>query len=138
MVRTYRFQIATRGDNDLVAITDRVESAVRSAGLTAGTATVFVRHSTAAIATTEYEPGLLADLQAAVDRLVPRDLPYRHNLAPGEDNGHAHVRAALFGPSLVVPFADGRLLLGTWQQIVLADFDTRPREREIVVQVIGE
>lgn len=138
MIVTRRFTVATRGDSDLVDITGRVQAELQASGLRAGAATVFVRHSTAALTTIEYEPGLLHDLKAAFDRLVPRDLPYRHNLAPGEDNGHAHVRAALVGPSLVVPFADGRLLLGTWQQIVLADFDTRPRTREVVVQLSGE
>jgi len=103
-----------------------------------GIATVFVVGSTAGITTIEFEPGAVADLNRLFEELAPRDAEYQHHLRWGDDNGSSHVRAALLGPSLTVPFAEGDLLLGTWQQIMLVEFDTRPRDREIVIQVIGE
>ena len=112
--------------------------AIGQAGLDAGTATVFVVGSTAGVTTIEFEPGAVADFNRLFDRLAPRDDGYRHHLRWGDDNGSSHVRAALLGPSLTVPFEAGRLLLGTWQQIMLIEFDTRPRTREIVVQMLGE
>lgn len=128
----------TRGQHDVIDITADVASAVEASGLDSGVATLFVTGSTAGVTTIEYEPGLVHDLEAAFDRLVPRDLEYRHHERWGDDNGHSHVRAALLGPSLAVPFVNKRLTLGTWQQIILVDFDTRPRQREYVVQVMGE
>ena len=103
-----------------------------------GIATVFVVGSTAGITTIEFEPGAVADFNRLFEELAPRDAEYQHHLRWGDDNGSSHVRAALLGPSLTVPFAEGDLLLGTWQQIMLVEFDTRPRDREIVIQVIGE
>ncbi|HEX7785226.1 MAG TPA: secondary thiamine-phosphate synthase enzyme YjbQ [Methylomirabilota bacterium] len=138
VVRTHKHQVATRGQGDAHDITDLVGRAVSQAGLDAGTATVFVVGSTAGITTIEFEPGAVADFNRLFDRLAPRDDEYRHHLRWGDDNGSSHVRAALLGPSLTVPFEAGRLLLGTWQQIVLVEFDTRPRTREIVVQMLGE
>jgi secondary thiamine-phosphate synthase enzyme len=99
---------------------------------------LFVIGSTAGLTTIEYEPGAIADLGRAFEKLAPKGGEYEHHMRWGDDNGHSHVRAALLGPSLAVPFRDGRLTVGTWQQIVLVDFDTRPRQREVVAQVIGE
>jgi secondary thiamine-phosphate synthase enzyme len=134
MVRTLKFTLRTRGHTDIVDITREVASAVQGHGV----ATVFVSGSTAGITTIEDEPGLLEDLKEAFERLAPSGRRYRHSETAGDDNGVSHVRAALLGPSLSVPVAEGRLLLGTWQQIVLVDFDTRPRTREITVQFVGD
>lgn len=123
----------------MVDITDRTSEAVRESGLKSGIVTVFVPGSTAGITTIEYEPGLLKDFPAAIERLVPSRIDYEHNRTSyGEDNGHSHVRASFLGPSLTVPFAEKKLLLGTWQQVVLVDFDTRPRNRSLIFQVMGE
>jgi len=138
MVHTHRSDIATRGQGDAHDLTDRVTAALAESRLTAGLLTVFVVGSTAAVTTIEFEPGAVADLNRLFDALAPRDADYRHHLRWGDDNGSSHVRAALLGPSLTVPFADGKLTLGTWQQIMLLEMDTRPRRREIVVQLVGE
>jgi secondary thiamine-phosphate synthase enzyme len=138
MVTSRTFEVTTRGQGDVQDVTAPIVRAVAEAGATAGTATVFVTGSTAAITTIEFEPGAVSDFAALFDRLAPRDADYRHHLKWGDDNGSSHVRAALLGPSLTVPFVDGTLSLGTWQQVVLVEFDTRARRREIVVQVIGE
>jgi secondary thiamine-phosphate synthase enzyme len=138
MVITHRRSIDTRGQGDAQDITDLVARAVREAGLSAGLVTVFVVGSTASVTTIEFEPGAVADFDGLLERLAPRRAEYRHHLRWGDDNGSSHARAALMGPSLTVPFADGALALGTWQQIALIEHDTRPRRREIVVQMIGE
>ena len=130
--------VPTRGGSQMIDLTPRVQALVGEHGFREGQALVFVPGSTAAITTIEFEPGLQQDLPAALERLAPQDLRYAHEETWHDDNGHSHVRASLLGPSLVVPFADGGLLLGTWQQIVLVDFDTRPRRREVVVQLSGE
>ena len=132
------FTLETRGETDIIDITDQIEGILDKSKLTNGTATVFVGGSTAGITTIEFEAGLLQDLREAFERLAPRDGYYAHNERWGDGNGYSHVRAALLGPSLQVPLVEGNLLLGTWQQIVLTDFDNRPRERKIVVQIIGE
>ena len=119
-------------------LTRPVQEAVRRSGLQAGIVTVFCPSSTSALTTIEYEPGALADLRRLLDELAPADQPYQHNLRWGDGNGHSHLRAALLGPSLTIPFIAGRLTLGTWQQIVYVDFDNRPRQREIVMQIMGE
>lgn len=137
-VQTRTIAIETRGHTDILDVTPQVQQAVADAGLREGTATVFVTGSTAGVTTVEFEPGLVADLQELFERLAPEGRPYRHHERWGDDNGHSHVRASLLGPSLTVPFAEGKLLLGQWQQIVLLDFDTRGRRRELVVQIIGE
>ncbi len=137
-VRTERIQVRSRGGTDVIDITKNVQSALARTGLRAGTVTVFVAGSTAGVTTIEHEPGLVMDIREALDRLAPADQTYHHHERSGDDNGHSHIRASLVGPSLTVPFEAGRLLLGTWQQIVLLDFDTRPRDRELVVQVLGE
>jgi secondary thiamine-phosphate synthase enzyme len=138
MVVTHRIEVATKGQGDARDITAQVARAVAASTLRAGTATVFVVGSTAGVTTIEFEPGAVADLNHVFEALAPRDGEYRHHLRWGDDNGSSHVRAALLGPSLTVPFANGELTLGTWQQIMLLEFDTRPRQREIVVQMIGD
>ncbi|MCX5646944.1 MAG: secondary thiamine-phosphate synthase enzyme YjbQ [Phycisphaerae bacterium] len=139
MVRTEQVQVQTHGNGHVVDITDQVAAAVARSGLTAGAVTVFNVGSTAGLTTTEYEPGLANhDLQAAFERIAPEDGHYEHESTWQDDNGHSHVRASLLGPSLSVPFVEGRLTLGTWQQIILVDFDTRGRTRTVVCQIIGE
>jgi secondary thiamine-phosphate synthase enzyme len=130
--------VSTRGDSHMIDLTPQVRDLVRRHGFREGQALVFVPGSTAGLTTVECESGLQKDLPAAFERLAPRGLRYEHEETWHDDNGHSHVRASLFGPSLTVPFRDGRLLLGTWQQVVLIDFDTRPRHREVVVQLSGE
>lgn len=138
MVRTARREIRTSGQGDAHDITGLVVDAVGESALADGIATILVVGSTAGVTTIEFEPGALADLTAVFERLAPRMAEYRHHLRWGDDNGSSHVRAALLGPSLTIPFLAGTLVLGTWQQIVLLEFDTRPRVREIVVQMVGE
>jgi secondary thiamine-phosphate synthase enzyme len=138
MVATHRREIATRGQGDAHDITDLVAAAVAATDCAAGVATIFVVGSTAAVTTIEFEPGAVADLNRLLEEMAPRGDDYRHHLRWGDDNGSSHVRAALLGPSLTVPFADHKLLLGTWQQIMLLELDTRPRRREIVMQIVGE
>jgi secondary thiamine-phosphate synthase enzyme len=138
MVITQELSLHTKGHCDIQDITPQVARAVRDSGLQAGIVTVFCPGATGGLTTIEYESGALADLQQVFDEIAPPDRDYRHHLRWGDDNGHSHVRAALTGPSLTVPFVDGRLTLGTWQQIVFLDFDTRPRSRRLVAQVMGE
>jgi secondary thiamine-phosphate synthase enzyme len=131
-------ELETRGDSDIVDVTREVQALLARHGFRDGQALLFVVGSTAGLTTIEYEPGLLEDLPAAFERIAPRGIRYAHQEQWHDGNGHSHVRASLLGPSLCVPFAEGRLLLGTWQQIVLVDFDNRPRERRLVVQLTGE
>jgi secondary thiamine-phosphate synthase enzyme len=139
VTHTERIQIATHGNAHVIDINEHVKEVVASSGIHSGIACVFVVGSTGAVTTTESEPGLLDhDLKAFFERIAPRDLYYKHEETWHDDNGHAHVRASALGPSITVPIVDGRLTLGTWQQIVVIDFDTRPRRREVVVQVLGE
>lgn len=132
------FHVSTRGDGQMLDVTSEVSGAVRRTGLSAGTATVFVSGSTASFTTIEYEPGLVEDMEELFDRIAPSAREYHHNLRWHDGNGHAHVRASLLGPSLTIPFNSGKLELGIWQQVVLLDFDNKPRSREIICQVIGE
>ncbi len=132
-----RKSVESRGNNHVIDITSEVARSVAEAGIESGVATVFVTGSTAGVTTVEFEPGLVKDLDAAFNRLMPRELEYRHHETWGDDNGHSHVRASFLGPSLAVPFEHGQLVLGTWQQIVLIDFDTRPRSRNYMIQIIG-
>jgi secondary thiamine-phosphate synthase enzyme len=136
-VHTTEFQLSTRGHSDVVDITRRVQAAVAQSGTGEGQATAFVRGSTAAITTMEYEPGGVHDLRALLDRLIPVRGDYEHNRLNHDSNSHAHQRASVIGPSEVVPVEDGHLALGTWQQLVLIDFDDRARERSIVIQVVA-
>ena len=138
MIATQKFEVSTNGQGDARDITENVAAAVAASQTRAGIASVFVVGSTAGITTIEFEPGAIADLNGLFERLAPRGGEYRHHLRWGDDNGSSHVRAALLGPSLTVPLADGALTLGTWQQIMLLEFDTQPRRREIVIQIIGE
>jgi secondary thiamine-phosphate synthase enzyme len=138
MVRTHTHEISTKGQGDAHDVTRVVAKAVAQSGMRSGIVTVFVVGSTASLTTIEFEPGALHDLNAVFEKLAARDGDYQHHLRWGDDNGSSHVRAALMGPSVTVPFSNGELLLGQWQQIALLEFDTRPRRREVVLQIIGE
>jgi secondary thiamine-phosphate synthase enzyme len=138
MTASYRFDLKTKGFNDTHDLTGRVEQCLHESGVESGIVTVFVPGSTAGITTIEYERGALEDLKNAVERIAPQNMHYDHDARWGDGNGFSHVRAALLGPSLSVPIIKGTLQLGTWQQIVLIDFDNRPRTREVIVQVVGE
>jgi secondary thiamine-phosphate synthase enzyme len=138
MVITRDIHLRTQGHSTVEDITPMVQEVVTETGLAAGIAIIFCPGSTAGLTTLEYEDGVVADLQRVLDEIAPPQRAYRHHLRWGDDNGSAHVRAAMFGPSLTVPFVAGRLTLGTWQQIVFIDFDTSPRARRIVVQIMGE
>ncbi len=137
MTKTQKLQVKSKGNNDVINITDSVAAAVSKSGTKDGIVTVFVPGSTAGITTTEYEPGLADyDLEAAFEKIAPKNARYEHEETWHDDNGHAHVRASLLGPSLSVPIVEGELTLGTWQQIILIDFDTRPRTRNIICQIL--
>jgi secondary thiamine-phosphate synthase enzyme len=136
-VATTELRVSTQGDADILDITGEVQRAVAEAGIDEGQATVFVRGSTAAVTTMEFEPGGVHDLKEMLDRLIPVRGDYEHNRLNHDTNSHAHQRASIVGSSEVVPVVNGRLALGTWQQLVLIDFDDRPRERTVVVQVVS-
>ena len=138
MIITRRLELETRGNADMHDITDAVARYVDESGLTQGNVTIFCPSATSALTTIEFEDGALSDLNRLFDEIVDPSRDYRHNQRWHDGNGHSHVRAALLGPSLTVPFVKGRLTLGTWQQILYVDFDNRPRHRELVVQLIGE
>ena len=138
MVVTGNISLNSRGNCDIIDITAQVEQQLAEADVSNGTVTLFVAGSTAGLTTIEYEPGLVSDLKQMWRRLVPEDIAYGHDQRWGDGNGYSHVRASLLGASLVIPFSDKRLALGTWQQVVLVDFDNRPRSRQVVVQVMGE
>ena len=137
-VQTFPLLLETQGNADILDITDRVSALVSKSTMTQGTVTIFCPSSTSGLTTIEYESGALSDLRRLLDEIIPPDREYAHNARWHDGNGHAHVRAALLGPSLTVPLVEGRLTLGTWQQIIYVDFDTRPRRRELIVQIIGE
>ena len=137
-VETGSFHVETRGETDIIDITTRVTEVIGGGSIASGTATVFVSGSTAGISTVEYEDGLVQDLRQMYERIAPRKGEYGHNVRWGDGNGFAHVRAAVTGQSFSFPFTAKKPLLGTWQQIILIDFDNRPRTREIIVQVVGE
>ncbi len=138
MIKTTMLSLDTRGNADIHDLTDAVAGAIRQSGLKNGTATIFCPSATSAVTTIEYESGALADLKRLFDEIVSPDREYAHNARWGDGNGHSHVRAALLGASLTVPFVNGQMTLGTWQQIIHVDFDVRPRRRELVVQLSGE
>jgi len=138
VVETFNISLETSGDSDLIDITGEVAKALRDSGISSGIVTVFVPGSTAGVTTIEYEEGALKDFQGAIERIAPKGIHYDHDARWGDGNGYSHIRASLLGPSLTVPFSASRLLLGTWQQIVLVDFDNRPRTRRVVIQVLGE
>ena len=137
-VVTKTIKVSSGQETDIIDITDEVQKVVAGSGLKEGVATVFVSGSTASISTIEFEPNLVKDVKAALERLVPSDLDYEHTKTWGDHNGKSHVRATLMGPSASIPFRDGKLLLGTWQQLVCLDFDVPARSREIVVTLVGE
>ena len=137
MVITRKISLQTRGNCDIIDITPQVQQQIAETDISNGTVTVFISGSTAGVTTIEFESGVLSDLQDAWERLVPRNIPYQHDRRWGDGNGYSHVRASLLGASLVVPFSDKSLTLGTWQQIILVDFDNRARSRQIVVQIMG-
>lgn len=137
-VKTLTIQITAKGNTDIQDITSLVAGAIHQSQLTDGVAVVFCPSSTSGVTTVEYEPGCVADLQRMFEEIVSSKREYAHNARWGDGNGHSHVRASLLGPSLSVPFVGGRPTLGTWQQIIYIDFDIRPRDRELVVQILGE
>ena len=129
--------LTTPGNGEIVDLTDGVRSVVRTSGVERGVVVVFARGSTVGVTTMEYEPGGVSDLQALLARLVPASGEYQHNRLNGDTNAHAHLSAAVIGPSESIPLIDGELVLGTWQQVVLIDFDDRPRDRTVTVQVVS-
>lgn len=138
-VKTVPLRVRMEGQTQFENITASVESAVSGSGLQSGIVTVFAKHTTASVLIVEDEPGVRADTKALWEHLIPAHSQWQHNQRnPGEDNAHSHLRGQLQGPSTTIPFSDGKLLLGTWQQIVLLDFDTRARQRELVIQILGE
>jgi len=138
MIRTIQFALQTRGHCDVKDVTSTVSEALKSSGLQEGHATVFVAGSTAGVTTVEFEPGLVKDLNEFFQKIIPEGPDYHHHDTWGDDNGSSHVRAALLKPSLTIPFVKSKLLLGTWQQVVVIDFDTRPRNRDVIVQLVGD
>ncbi len=136
--KTERISISTQGDGEMIDLTSRVQDVVSESGFSEGQVTVFVPGATGGVTTIEYEPGLIRDLPEAFERIAPRNARYHHDDTWHDGNGHSHVRASMLGPSLTVPFSQRRLILGTWQQIIVVDFDNKPRRRDVVVQVNGE
>ena len=137
-VRTGNIAIKTRGNTDILDITRELEHLLAESGLKSGSLTVFCPSSTSGVTTVEYEPGAVSDLKGMFEELVPSNREYAHNATWGDGNGHSHMRASLLGASLTIPFLERSLTLGTWQQVIYIDFDIRPRQRELVVQMIGE
>jgi len=135
---TKHLTVRTRGETDMVDLTEEVERAVKQTNLNNGVVTIFVQGSTGALTTIEYEPGLLRDFPAMLERVASKSIEYEHERRWHDGNGHSHVRASLLGPSLTVPFTEGKLTLGTWQQIVFVELDIRSRSRDLVLQIIGE
>lgn len=138
MILTKHLLVSTKGNTDIVDITANCQSVLKGAKLTKGVMTVFNPGSTGSLTTIEYEPNLVKDFKEALEILAPSDKTYQHAKTWNDDNGSSHVRSSLMGPSISVPFEDGELSLGTWQQIVFCDFDTRPRKRQLIIQIIGE
>ena len=132
------FSIETRGETDILDVTDRLIDVLGDSGMSRGILTAIIPGSTAGITTIEYEDGLIHDLKEAFEKIAPRNGNYMHNLKWHDGNGYAHVRASMVGQDITIPFRDGRLILGTWQQVILIDFDNRPRTREVFVTVMGE
>ena len=136
-VFTSYIEVNTKGKTDVIDLTRQVEKGVEKSKIIAGAVTIFVTGSTGGITTIEYEPALVSDMQGFFEKIIPSSQSYAHDKTWGDANGHSHLRASLLGPSLTVPIIDGRLCLGTWQQIILMDFDNRPRKRKIILQFIG-
>jgi len=138
VIRTVQIDLQTRGHCDVKDVTPALREALSKSGLREGQATVFVAGSTAGVTTVEFEPGLVEDLNEFFQKIIPEGPDYHHHDTWGDDNGSSHVRAALLKPSLTIPFAGGQFVLGTWQQVVVIDFDTRPRRRNVILQLMGE
>jgi len=137
-ISTRSIKIHSKGENDIIDLTDKISNFVKKSGISNGTVIIFVSGSTGSVTTIEYESGLIKDFPEMLDRIAPRDLDYGHEQMWHDGNGHSHVKASLVGPSLTVPFIEGELCLGTWQQIVFLELDTRERTRNLVLQIIGE
>ncbi len=137
-VQTRQIEFSTQGSADILLITEQVARQVADSGLRNGTVTLFTPSATSAVTTIEWEPGAVADFRRLLDEIAGPERVYQHNVNQGDGNGHAHVRAALLGPSLTIPLVEGRLALGRWQEIIFADFDNRPRQRRLVLQLVGE
>ena len=138
MVKRINLPLRTQGNTDMIDLTDLVQKGIKESNLSSGMACIFVPGSTCGITTIEFEPGCLADFKKLFDEIIPKDQEYQHHLRWGDGNGHSHIRSALLGPSFTFPFEEGKALLGTWQQIILVDFDNRPRKRNLILQLIGE
>ncbi len=138
MIVTKHIKIKTKGENDILDLTGKIDAKIKESKISAGIVTVFVVGSTGALTTIEYEPGLLKDFPDMLARIAPNDIDYEHEKRWHDGNGRSHVKASLIGPSLTVPISNGDLILGTWQQIVFVELDTRQREREIILQIIGD
>ncbi|MBN2168402.1 MAG: YjbQ family protein [Actinobacteria bacterium] len=137
-VFTYDYSVPTIGNGEVIDISSQAAEAVRNSGLGEGIVNVFVPGATAGVTTIEYEPGLVEDINDMFEKIIPLEIEYKHNLRWQDGNGHSHVRASLLGPSLTVPFSEGKLQMGIWQQIILIDFDNKSRDRKFVCKVIGE
>ncbi|MCP4704441.1 MAG: YjbQ family protein [candidate division Zixibacteria bacterium] len=138
MIKTEEIKFDSSGDGDIIDLTGQINERINSSGINSGTTTIFTPSATSAITTIEYEPGLLQDLPEFFEKLIPSGISYKHDQTWHDGNGYAHLRAALVGPDITVPFVAGRMTLGTWQQIVFLDFDNRARNRKVIVQIIGE
>lgn len=138
VVQTKRIQLRSKGEPDIIDITDQASQAIEECNIENGLVTVFISGSTAAVTTIEYEPGLRDDFPEMLSRVAPENIQYKHDNTWHDGNGHSHVRASLIGPSLTIPIVEGNMSLGTWQQIVLLEMDTRPRDRNLILQLIGE
>jgi len=138
VVQTKKIQLRSKGESDIIDITDQASQAIRESQIENGLVTVFISGSTAAVTTIEYEPGLKDDFPKMLSRVAPENIEYKHDNTWHDGNGHSHVRASLIGPSLTIPIVDGGMSLGTWQQIVVLELDTRPRNRNVILQLIGE
>ena len=138
MVKTVEISLKTSSETDVLDITGSVSEALRGSGISSGMVTVFVPGSTAGVTTIEYESGAIRDFKEAIDRIAPKGINYFHDARWGDGNGYSHIRASLLGPSVTIPFSSNRLLLGTWQQVILADFDNRARTRKVIIQILGD
>ncbi len=138
MVKTTYLSLSTRGNTDVQEITSLISRAVEESGIENGVVVVFTPSSTSALTTIEYEPGCISDLRQLLEEWIPSERDYAHNYRWGDNNGHSHLRAAMLGPSLTIPFVERRLSLGTWQQVIFIDFDVRPRQRRLLVQILGD
>lgn len=136
-ISTIEISVASQGNTDMIDITERIDNLIKNEGYLEGTATVFVPGATGGVTTIEFEPGLREDFPKSFESFAPADATYQHDMTWHDGNGHSHVRASMLGPSLTIPFVDSHMILGTWQQVVLLDFDTKPRDRRMVVQLIG-